>query len=334
MNKNERPAISVCMPVYNGKKFLAQAFECLAKQTRKDFEVVMVDDGSRDGSFEFAQHLIEHHNLKGRVLRQHNRGCEQARDLACANAVGHIFAPYDCDDTWAPTYLEEMSGVLDRHPDVGLVYCDFDEDFVGEGKLVRKSRISPWIEVKRAKEADPGVHVYPNGVFFEMLLQGQVLFPPCTMMRRSVYDAVSGYCAKHPLQRISLDWCFGLRSSRVTSVAYIDKPLLEKSRHGGNVSGNQAKTAAADVSVLDAILADGTLTLSQRMLARARAAMRCADAAYEEWAVNGNARIAQKWLLRSLQFRASPRALVMLIKTLVPSFVIATARQLRARAPA
>lgn len=316
--------ISVCMPVYNGRHFLDSAFSCLARQTRKDFEVIVADDGSTDGSYELAQQLLKQHNLAGQVIRQSNRGPEQARDFACQHASAPLIATYDCDDVWKPTYLEEMAGVLERHPEVGLVYCDFDEEHVHAGKTVRKSQTSPWIDRSRATQVGD-VFVFPHVAFFDLLLQGQVLMPPCTMFRRSLYQQVEGYAKRHPTLRISLDWDFGLRASRQTQVAYLDKPLLDKSRHGGNVSGNQARTAACDVVVLEGILGE-TLTPTQRQYARVRAAIRAADVAYQEWAINGDASAARKWLLRSLGHEWRRHSFILLVKTFIPQSVVRMVR--------
>lgn len=325
----EKPAISVCMPVYNGSQFLNAAFACLGAQTRRDFETIVVDDGSSDSSCELAEQLLRSKGLRGHVIRTKNRGPEQARDRGCAEAGAPLIAQYDCDDLWHATYLEEMAGVLDRHSDVGLVYCDFDEHFVREARMVRKSHTTPWINRALARQVEENVHVFPYGVFFDLLLQGQVLFPPCTMFRRSLYDAVGGYAALHPTQRISLDWCFGLRASRQSCVAYLDKQLLNKSRHGGNVSGNILQTAADDVSVLETILRDQTLTTSQRIHAHSRAAARSLDVAYQEWSVNANAAIARQWLVRSFRHKWLRSSAILLLKTFVPVSLVSAIRQAR-----
>ena len=77
------PAVSVCMPVFNGAEFLPRAFSSLATQTFKDFELIVVDDGSTDDSLKQAEHLLVIHNLQGSVIRTANQGAEQARDVAC-----------------------------------------------------------------------------------------------------------------------------------------------------------------------------------------------------------------------------------------------------------
>jgi glycosyltransferase involved in cell wall biosynthesis len=323
----ENVSISVCMPVYNGQGYLDAAFHSLATQTVENFEVIVVDDGSSDSSYEVAQRLLKEHGLAGVVTRQSNSGCEQARDSACAMARGSLIAPFDCDDQWKPSFLEDMSSILERHPDVGLVYCDFEEEYLESSRIVKKSDASPWIDRNRATRVDD-VYVFEEGVFFELLLQGQVLMPPCTMYRRSLYNLVKGYSSGLPFMRISLDWDFGLRASRQAAVAYLDRPLLSKSRHDGNVSGNAARTASCDVLVLEALLREGKLTRDQVRIAKERAAIRAANAGYHEWAINGDTTAGRRWLFKSLRHQWHFRNAMLLAKTLLPPTL---ARAIRAR---
>lgn len=323
-------AISVCMPVYNGVRFLESAFACLAAQTRRDFEVIVVDDGSKDDSAALAESLLARHQLRGKVIRSKNQGCEQARDLCCDHASGPFLAPFDCDDYWLPEYLEQMTATLEANPEVGLVYCDFDEEFTATGQVVRKSRIVPWIDLSKARK-DGSRYVFPSGVFFELLLQGQVLFPPCTLMRREAYKRAGAYSARLPQQRVSLDWDFGLRVSRVAAIAYLDNPLLRKVRHGTNTSGNVRFTAACDVAVLDQELADRTLTAKQRAHALHRASIRALDVGYSDWSSGGDRREARSWIKRSLRYKPTRRAVSLLAYTMIPASLTSLARRLKQR---
>jgi glycosyltransferase involved in cell wall biosynthesis len=323
------PRVSVCMPVYNGERFLRDAVACLAGQHFTDFEVVVVDDGSKDNSAVAAQEHIERHGLRGCVVSGPNHGAEQARDVACEHATGELIAQFDCDDAWEPDYLAAMVSPLAGDAEIGLVYCDFDETFEASGTVVRKSLVSPWIDRDAARVIAPGVLQYQRGVFFDLLLRGQVLFPPCTVYRRSVYDQAGGYAGVNGDLRISLDWFFGLRVSRLTSVAYVDRPLLRKSRHGGNVSANARLTAMCDVVVLDSVLADDTLTASQREHARSRASIRSLEVAYQDW-LSGDARSARDWTTRSFRYRRTSRALQLFAKTLIPAPLAAWLRGRRA----
>ena len=115
-----RPAASVVVPCYNGGQFLDGLMESLARQTFRDFEIVIVDDGSDD-----PQTLRKLAALDGRarVIRQDNRGPSAARNTGIAQSRADIVAMIDCDDTVEPSYLVETVPVLQKAPpDVAMTF--------------------------------------------------------------------------------------------------------------------------------------------------------------------------------------------------------------------
>lgn len=314
---HSRPAVSICMPVYNGRRFLSAAFASLSAQTCKNFEIIVVDDGSTDDSGTIAQELMKRYGFNGKVLKITNRGCEQARDLACEHSTAGIIAPFDCDDEWIPTYLDEMLAVLNTHEEIGLVYCDFLHVYPDHTDPVPKSASTSWIDLSLANREN-NVYCFKRAEFFELLLQGQVLFPPCTMFRKELYTQAGMYAVDLPNLRISLDWSFGLRASRLAAVAFLHRPLLLKTSHDANTSGNSVKTAVSDVSVLVHILDDRSLSARERTFARKRAAARAIDAAYGLW-WEKRRREARQWLFKSLGFGWSSRAAKLALLMLMPA---------------
>lgn len=327
-SQSNQPAISICMPVYNGRRFLQNAFATLARQSFRDFEVIVVDDGSADDSGSLAEDLMTQYQLQGRVFRIPNGGCEQARDLACENARAKVIAPFDCDDEWCPNYLEDMFAVLRDNESVGLVYCDFLNVYKDGIDPVPKSESTSWIDLTSSRHSGD-LFVFESGTFFEMLLQGQVLFPPCTMFRKALYEAAGKYAAGLPDLRISLDWSFGLRASRLSSVAFLRRSLLLKSSHDRNTSGDNFKTSASDVVVLKSLLKDNTLSKRQRMLARGRAAQRALNAGYELWAEQSRSQEARTWFVNSLRFSFSFRAATLVLLSFLPPFLIKRLRTIK-----
>ena len=208
------PAVSVCMPVFNGAEFLPRAFSSLATQTFKDFELIVVDDGSTDDSVKQAEHLLVIHNLQGSVIRTANQGAEQARDVACMHARGEVIAHLDCDDSWDPSYLAVMLGILQSRAEVDLVYCDMIQESPNGHRIV-KSEVATWIDLSQASR-DNDLYVFPPGIFFQLLLNGNVLLPSCTMYRKTLSMEAGPYTKVLSDMRISLDWCFGLRASVVS----------------------------------------------------------------------------------------------------------------------
>src|SRR5579872_5766851 len=98
------PAISVVVPCYNGGRFIDALMASLDAQTFRDFEIILVDDGSTDELT--AQKLAEIKD-RVRIVRQDNRGLPAARNSGIREARADIVFPLDCDDTIEPTFLAE-----------------------------------------------------------------------------------------------------------------------------------------------------------------------------------------------------------------------------------
>lgn len=120
MNASERiPAVSVVVPCYNGGRFIDQLLELFAAQTYRDFEIIIVDDGSDDADTKARLAALD---PSVRVIRQENGGCGAARNTGIAAARAGLIFQVDCDDVIAPNMLAEVvSAMLSAAPDVGAV---------------------------------------------------------------------------------------------------------------------------------------------------------------------------------------------------------------------
>ena len=116
------PAVSVVVPAYNVARFIAEALDSVFAQTFRDFEVVVVNDGSPDTE-ELERALAPY---LGRVvyIRQGNRGPSAARNAGIGAARGHYVALLDADDAWLPEYLAEQTRALEARPELDLIYSD------------------------------------------------------------------------------------------------------------------------------------------------------------------------------------------------------------------
>jgi len=114
------PAVSVIMPAYNAERYLATAVESVLRQTWRDLELLIVDDGSTDGTAELAQRFAARDD-RVRVLQQDNAGPGPARNTAFRAADGRFFAFLDSDDEWDAAFLSEHLAVLRARPDVDVV---------------------------------------------------------------------------------------------------------------------------------------------------------------------------------------------------------------------
>jgi len=109
------------MPVYNGEKYLAEAIESILTQTFADFEFVIVDDGSQDGSAAIIRDYAKRDERIRVIRHERNQGVTTARNSGIAASRGEFIAAMDHDDISLPQRLEKQVDFLQSHPDIGVV---------------------------------------------------------------------------------------------------------------------------------------------------------------------------------------------------------------------
>lgn len=111
------PLFSVIIPLYNKAPYVRKTIESVIEQTYKEWELVVVDDGSIDGSGDIVKAI---HDNRIRLVRQDNAGVSAARNRGVAESTAPYICFLDADDWWEPTFLEEMARVIERHPNAGI----------------------------------------------------------------------------------------------------------------------------------------------------------------------------------------------------------------------
>ncbi len=173
---------SVIIPVFNAERTIAGTIQSVLDQTVADFEVIVVDDGSRDGSAAVVEAIDDE---RVRLVRQENGGLSAARNTGLGLARGELISFIDHDDLWMPRYLESMSATLEGDPQAGVAYCDawLFED--GTGRVNEGT----FMEVSRPMGTLP---TDPKE-FFLVHLQRNFIYVGATV-RRSVLAQVGGFC--------------------------------------------------------------------------------------------------------------------------------------------
>jgi glycosyltransferase involved in cell wall biosynthesis len=132
--------ISVVMPCYNAAAFVEEAVNCVMNQTYPDFELIVVDDGSTDGSTAILQQLATQYSPRMTVLFQERMGPYPARNLGLEHARGGRIAFLDADDYWTPDALEKLAAAIDSHH-ADIAYCGWQN--VGSGAPGTEPYIPP-----------------------------------------------------------------------------------------------------------------------------------------------------------------------------------------------
>jgi glycosyltransferase involved in cell wall biosynthesis len=117
-----QPLVSIILPTYNRRAFLPQAFESIRGQGVADWELIVVDDGSTDGTGDLVATLAAGQFQPVRYVYQQNQGFSGARATGLGLATGKYVAFFDSDDYWLPHHLADCVGALEAHPEVDWVY--------------------------------------------------------------------------------------------------------------------------------------------------------------------------------------------------------------------
>jgi glycosyltransferase involved in cell wall biosynthesis len=210
------PRVTLAIATWNGERFLREAVESCLSQTYTDLEVLVVDDGSTDGTAALLAGLA---CARLRVVRHEtNLGIAAAYDTIVREARGELIARLGHDDVALPDRIARQVAIFDRFPDTGVVHGDA-VTIDGSGRTV-----GSW----RSGE-------YPRRLLIDLLVRRlNNLVDPSTMIHRRVYDAIGGYDAAFPMCNDFDLWLRAARGFRFRHVA--NGPVILYRRHGGNTS--------------------------------------------------------------------------------------------------
>jgi glycosyltransferase involved in cell wall biosynthesis len=176
-----RVGFTVVIPAFNAARTIGSSIRSVLGQTRQDFEVIVVDDGSSDETLKSVRTFRDDRRI--RLVRQSNRGPSAARNAGIAAARGSYLSMLDADDLWLPEYLEVMGGALDANPAAPFAYTDawvLDDE---SGRVRRTSAM--------AYQRPPKTALDGRSFFLRLLLCNFVY--TSTTLRRSAIDEVGGY---------------------------------------------------------------------------------------------------------------------------------------------
>jgi glycosyltransferase involved in cell wall biosynthesis len=230
----QNPLISVIIPTYNRGWILKEAIDSVLAQDFRDFELIVVDDGSTDDTGQ----ILEAYGQDLTVYRQPNRGVSAARNRGIAAATGRLIAFLDSDDLWLPRKLSTQVDFFNSNPDA--VINQNEESWIRNGV-----RVNPKTR-----------HHKISGMIFERSLGLCLVSPSAVMMRRSLFDEVGLFDEDLPACE---DYDLWLRLSWRYPVHLIETPLIIK--RGGHAD-QLSKAPGLDkfrIQSLEKIIESGNL---------------------------------------------------------------------------
>lgn len=202
------PKVSVVIPAYNAAAFIERTLESVLRQTFRSYEVIVVDDGSSDGTHQIVERWLARSGLAGRCIRQTNQKIAAARNAGMKAARGEFIALLDADDLWDPPKLETVMAEFDTRPDVDLI-CH-NERITKEGETVRVTRNGPWVQ----------------GMYEFLLFKGNSLSPSATVVRKDKALSIGGFREDPEFNTVE-DYDFWMRLSQRARFHFLDCVLGE-----------------------------------------------------------------------------------------------------------
>jgi GT2 family glycosyltransferase len=206
------PAVSVIIPTHDRWPLVGEAIESVLAQSYRQFEIIVIDDGSTDGTAEklaeFGSHL--------RLIRQPQKGVSAARNRGVTVARGRYLAFLDSDDLWLPEKLKIQTAFMENH--AGIQICQTDEMWIRRGL-----RVNPKLK-----------HQKPSGDVFRRSLELCLVSPSAVMMTRELFNRVGGFDENLP---VCEDYDLWLRIGTKYSIPLISNALtIKRGGHGDQLS--------------------------------------------------------------------------------------------------
>lgn len=217
-NSSTGPVVSVIVPAYNRVAYIDRTVQSVLDQTYRSFKLIVVDDGSTDGTLEVLSQYASKNQLTLLTHpNQENRGQSAAINLGLEHATGEYVCILDSDDMFRPNKLEVQVAYLEHHPEVGLVYSN------GHAVDANDRILYPMHSSNHHEQNDPN----------RLLMNCYLLLPLDSMVRRSVMVRAGRFEESF---RSAQDHDMALRIAEITRLAYIPDHLFFYRRHDESIS--------------------------------------------------------------------------------------------------
>src|SRR5215470_2496542 len=292
--------VSVVVTTYNQAPYIAASIRSVLAQTYRDFELIVVDDGSTDST------VAELSRYRGdlKYIGQRNRGVAASRNVGIRHTEGKLLAFLDGDDLWKPEKLCRQVEAIEAHPSSGLVVVDGRE--FGPGHTIRETLMNPWV----AKQLDTEDRVTLR-CYRELIGQNLITTMSQVMVPRLVFERIGLSDERFP---VSSDWDLYLRIAACYEVTFLKENLVEYRYLPSSASGPRAfrffRWGLDEIRILRKHV--GLAAPEMQQTVKAELARRTAAIAEEAYyhALGRDRPWARRYLLRVLAANPGSRAAV------------------------
>ena len=303
------PRVSIIIPTYNCARYIGRALDSVCAQTYKDYEILVVDDGSTDDT----KDVVMQYGRKVTYLYQQNRGVSAARNHAILKANGELLAYLDADDMWYPEKLERQVAFLDVHQECGMVHSEMS--VINEQDEILHLRF--YEETKRS---------VPQGYCVQQLLTRCHIQILTVVERRDTFDHVGGFDERLPIAQDYLHWI--MIAAEGQALGYLAEPLGKYRWRTGSLIGNHPRLLEDYLRICDILLYEKPIASRHGAecsdILRARSYKVQRELAYLD-RVEGRNESARRHLASLIKKRPSQFELyVDLLKTYLPASLFST----------
>ena len=249
------PAVSVVIATFNRGEYLGATLDSIFAQSFRDFEVIVVDDGSTDDT----RRVVDAYGSRVHYLYQRNSGPSAARNLGVLHAQADWISIQDSDDLCLPNHLDLLHGYAATHPEVGMVFAN---GTYLTGPVHNRETIIP--ASKSHRLARRPVHL--QDIFDKSIVRLQA-----GLIAKKCYDQIGGH---NEGLWICMDLDLAFRLWARYPLAYLDAPVFSYRKHDANISADQERRLLENIQVIENLRRD--FPQSEEILGRRRVRARLA----------------------------------------------------------
>ena len=222
--------ISVIIPAYNAEKYIKETIESVLSQTYRNFELIIIDDGSTDSTANIIKDFASK-DERIQYIYQKNASQAVARNRGIKVSKGRFIAFLDADDLWMPDKLEKQILLL-GNKNIGLIYTD----------VIKIDHNSKLIPSKSSRKFLKG-NVYKNIIYDNFIATSTVLVRKDALTENKLFFRTERQGVE--------DWDLWIRLAEITEFDYLSDPLVQYRVYGGNESSNYLKMSTSRMTTLD-----------------------------------------------------------------------------------